>query len=82
MERIDHAREAMRIIDEGLAEQDRQFEALEKAIEQNGIEEDEANQLYYNWIKHGRSVVTEADVLIEGSPDVVFYDPNQMKLWE
>ena len=41
----------------------------------------EAETLFYNWIQHGRST-TEADVLIEGSPDVVFYDPNQKSLWD
>lgn len=81
MEHIDHAKEALRIIDEGLAEQDRQFEALERAVKENGIGEDEAAQLYYNWITHGRSVLTEADITIEGSPDVVVYDPNQQSLW-
>jgi hypothetical protein len=27
-------------------------------------------------------VVTEADVTIEGSPDIIIYDPNQNTLWD
>lgn len=81
-ERIDHAGEAIRLIDSCLTEQDRQFSALDQMVEENAITEVEAETLYWNWINHGRSIVTEADITIEGSPDVVIYDPNQGTLWD
>jgi hypothetical protein len=82
-ERIDHAKEALRIIDATLAEQDEYTEKLEHSVDTGEITDEQATQLYWNWINHGNSrVVTEADVRIEGSPDVVFYDPNQNTLWD
>lgn len=73
MERkVDHAKEAIRIIDEALAEEDRKFAEIKAETDDS----EEAERLFYNWVKYGRSVVTEADVIIEGSPDTVIYDPN------
>lgn len=82
MERVDHAKEAIRIIDEVLAEQDRQFVALDQMVKEEVVTEVEAEQLYWNWINHGKSIITEADITIEGDPHITIYDPNQGSLWD
>lgn len=48
MKHIDHAAEAIRLIDAALAEQDQAVAEIHTAAEQNGTEVDEAH-LVYGW---------------------------------
>lgn len=82
-EHVDHAREAMRAIDHALAQQDADFERLEREAEARGLSHDETNRVYWDWIhKITHEPVTEANVTIEGSPHIVLHDPNQGTLWD
>lgn len=69
-------------LDSLLAEQDRQFQEMEKTIEENGIDEEVGWQMYERWLKFGNSAVTEADVTLEGDPHKIIYNPNQQTLFD